>query len=127
MTPHDEQMYKENILDHSQHPHNVGALAKCTIQHREFNPRCGDDIEFFLVTDERGIVTKTSFVGKGCAISQASASMLSDVLVGKSLSEIAAMGQKDILEMLGIAVGPSRLKCALLSLKAVQKGITPSH
>ena len=126
MTSHSQaldEMYQENILDHYQHPHNNGPLSKYTLRHREHNPSCGDDVEIFLATDGYGIVTGASFVGRGCAVSIAAVSMLTDFIKGKNIEEVRRLGQEDIMKLLGISVGPSRLKCALLGLKTLEKGI----
>ena len=117
-----EQMYMENILDHYKKPHNFKRLEDAQIQFKEHNPLCGDIIELFVNLDE-GKVTEAAFSGTGCAISQASASMLTDWLQGKSLEEVKGLTQEKILEMLGIEVSVLRLKCALLSLKALERGV----
>jgi len=119
----DEETYKENILDHYKHPRNTGTLSACTVHHHEHNPLCGDRIEIFLkFTDET--CTDAKFVGQGCAISQASMSMLSEQLKGKSVEDIKRITSDDILNLLGIPVGIVRMKCALLSLKTVHMGIS---
>lgn len=117
-----EQMYMENILDHYKKPHNFKRLEGAQIQFKEYNPLCGDIIELFVNLD-KGKVVEAAFSGTGCAISQASASMLTDWLQGKSLEEVKGLTQEKILEMLGIEVSVLRLKCALLSLKALERGV----
>lgn len=119
----EQQMYQENILDHYREPHNKGALIEYHIKHREMNPICGDEITIYITLDKRKKVTDIKFDGHGCAISQASMSMLSDVIKEKTIKQIMKISKEDILKMLGIPIGIVRMKCALLSLKTVQKGI----
>lgn len=118
----EEQIYRENILDHYKHPHNAGALKQYTLKHRELNPLCGDEIELFVKVDKEK-VEDVAFVGHGCAISQASASMLTDVIKGKKLADLKKMNKQDILDMLGIPIGLVRMKCALLSLTTLHKAL----
>lgn len=115
-----DDFYRENILDHYRHPRHAGTLADATHSHEEYNPLCGDIIRIDLHVNEANIIDKVAFSGKGCAISQASASMLTELLEGKSLDEAKQISKDDILEMLGIEIGPVRLKCALLSLKVLK-------
>ncbi len=116
-----DDLYRELILDHYQHPHNHGELADADISFEDSNPLCGDKIRFYIKLKDN-VVQDVRFNGKGCAISQASASMLSDALIGKSLDEIRKMDKQFILDMLGIPLGPTRIKCALLPLKVVKAG-----
>ncbi|GEM_PF-2359592 len=118
----EDEIYKENILDHYKHPHNAGILVEYSFKHKELNPLCGDTIEIFVKLDENN-VKSVSFIGNGCAISQASASMLTDYIKNKSLKEVTEIKRDVILEMLGIKIGVVRMKCALLSLKTLLKGI----
>lgn len=132
MIPHDnideaplteEQLiYKENILDHYRNPRNAGRLDAFSFSHREMNTSCGDHIEMFVRLDGGGTVEDVRFEGRGCAISQAAVSMLTDRIRGMAADEIGLLGQADIVKLLGIPVGVSRLKCALLGLKTLQKG-----
>ena len=116
-----EDLYREVILDHYQNPRNYGVLENATLSYEEDNPVCGDHIRLDLVVEgER--VTDARFSGHGCAISQASASMLTEEIVGKTLDEIKALDKQFILDLLGIPLGPVRLKCALLSLKVLKAG-----
>jgi nitrogen fixation NifU-like protein len=117
-----DDFYRENILDHYRHPHNAGRLEHPTHSHEEHNPLCGDKIRLDLHVNENNIIDQVAFSGKGCAISQASASMLTDMIKGKTLDEAKQIGKQDILEALGIEIGPVRLKCALLSLKVLKAG-----
>jgi nitrogen fixation NifU-like protein len=115
-----DDLYKQNILDHYRHPRNAGTLEKPTHSHEEFNPLCGDVIQIDLHVDENKVIDQIAFTGNGCAISQASASMLTEMLEGKTLDEAKKVDKETILDMLGIEIGPVRLKCALLSLKALK-------
>ncbi|CAG1011029.1 MAG: iron-sulfur cluster assembly scaffold protein [Anaerolinea sp.] len=115
-------MYHELILDHYRDPRNWAILDPADIDHEEKNPLCGDRLRLTLRVRD-GIITEVGWSGEGCAISQASASMLGETLVGKSLEEARAITKEDILEMLGISLGPVRLKCALLSLKTLKIGV----
>jgi nitrogen fixation NifU-like protein len=118
-----DDFYREEILEHYTHPHNYGTLENPDISHVENNPLCGDRIRFDLDLEEDGqTVKEVRFSAVGCAISKASASMLSDLLVGQTLDEIRAMTKEDVMEELGIDLGPVRLKCALLPLKVVKVG-----
>ncbi len=118
-----DDFYRENILDHYRHPRNAGTLEHPTHSHEDYNPLCGDKIRIELHVNEEQIIDQVAFSGKGCAISQASASMLTEMLQGKSLDEAKQIGKEDILEALGIEIGPVRLKCALLSLKVLKSGV----
>lgn len=117
-----DDFYKENILDHYRHPRNAGKLEHPTHSHEEHNPLCGDVIRMDLRVNEDNIIDQVAFTGKGCAISQASASMLTEMIQGKSLEEAKQIGKEEILDALGIEIGPVRLKCALLSLKVLKAG-----
>ena len=111
-------IYLEHILDLYKHPHNFGALDSATVKHRAFNPLCGDDLTMYLLTHD-DTVTEVMWEGKGCAISMASASLVTDAIKNMKLTEVMALDKRTLLEMLGIEIGPVRLKCALLSLEAV--------
>ena len=117
----DDQFYREYILDHYRNPRNFGRLEKPDISHEEDNPLCGDVIglDFKL---EDGLIADVRFRGRGCAISQASASLLTERLKGMSLEEARRIGREDVLGELGIEISPARLKCALLSLKVLKAG-----
>ncbi|MBI4895434.1 MAG: SUF system NifU family Fe-S cluster assembly protein [Candidatus Aenigmarchaeota archaeon] len=118
----EEDIYKENILDHYKHPHNTGSLKEYSFKHKELNPLCGDTIEMFVLFENEK-VKHVSFIGHGCAISQASASMLTDYIKNKDLEEVKNIKRDVILEMLGIKIGVVRMKCALLSLRTLSKGV----
>lgn len=117
-----DDFYQQNILDHAKHPRNSGQLEAPTISREEVNPLCGDKLRFELHIDG-DTITDIAFTGRGCAISQAAASMLSEEVKGKSLTEVRAIGKEQVLDLLGIPVGYTRLKCALLGLKAVKASV----
>ena len=117
-----EDMYREVILDHYKNPRFKGELDPADISYQDDNPLCGDMIRIDLRVDDNNRVVECAFSGQGCAISQASASMLMEDIHGKSLEEIKEYSRDDILDMLGIELGPVRLKCAMLSLKVLKVG-----
>jgi len=116
-------MYRQQILDHYRNPRNYGEIEDATFSHVGHNTSCGDEIEFDVVlADDGETVERVAFSGDGCAISQASASMLSEELPGMTLEEVAALDREDVLDMLGVEVTPMRVKCAVLAEKVVQDG-----
>lgn len=115
-------IYKDIILDYYRNPRNFGELPNPDVRAKDSNPLCGDIIEMQLKIND-GKVEDIRFQGKGCAISQASASMLTEVAKGKSLDDVKALGKPDVLELLGIDPGPTRIKCALLGLKVLKLGV----
>jgi nitrogen fixation NifU-like protein len=118
-----DDFYREEILEHYTHPHNYGVMEEPDITHEEDNPLCGDRIRFDIQLDDDGETVKdVRFSAVGCAISKASASMLSDLLIGQTLEEIKELSNEDVVDELGIDLGPVRLKCALLPLKVVKVG-----
>jgi nitrogen fixation NifU-like protein len=114
-------IYEEDILDHYQNPSNYGTLEKPDISYEDDNPLCGDKIRVDLQIEE-GIIKDVRFSGHGCTISQAAASMLTEEIKGQALEDVKKLTKDDILEMLGIPLGPVRLKCGLLALKALKAG-----
>ena len=117
----EEEIYKENILDHYKDPHNKGEIEHNATE-KELNPICGDEITIYLdIKEER--VNNVSFMGHGCAISQASVSMLTDKIKGLNITEVKSLKSDDIYKLLGIPISVARIKCALLSLKAVNSAI----
>lgn len=116
-------MYQENILEHYRKPHNKRKLDPSDIETKEMNPLCGDEITVYVAFGGDEKVAEVAYEGQGCAISQASMSMLTDELKGKTLDEIAAMGPDDIQEMVMVPLSPVRMKCATLGIKAVQRGV----
>jgi nitrogen fixation NifU-like protein len=117
------EMYQAQVLDHYRNPRNRGSLPDPDIRHRESNPLCGDEIEFHLKLDAKGKVKDVRFDGHGCAISLASASMLSEKVKGMTIKKIVKMTKDDVLGMLGVPLTPARLKCALIPLDALIQGI----
>ena len=117
-----DDLYRENILDHYENPRNYGTLESPDFSYRDFNPLCGDEIQIDLRMAD-GKVDQVGFEGKGCAISLASASMLTEIVEGMSLADLRYLGKEDLLESLGIPLSPMRLKCALLPLKALKAGV----
>jgi nitrogen fixation NifU-like protein len=117
-----DALYREAILDHYKHPRNKGHLDSPSISHFDHNPFCGDEITLELKIQD-GVVVQAAFDGRGCAISQASASMMTEEIIGKTLDELKGWSKDDILDLLGIEIGPVRLKCALLPLKALKAGV----
>jgi nitrogen fixation protein NifU and related proteins len=118
-----DDLYRDEILEHYRNPHNFGTLESPDAVHEGANPLCGDRITLMLGITDDGTIGDVAFTGRGCAISQASASMLTDEIKGKPLSDIARLGQKEVLENLGIEVSPARLKCAMLSLETLQAAL----
>lgn len=114
-------MYQENILDHAQNPRHWGLLDPHDRHASDENPLCGDELEITLRVDENEIITAVGWNGQGCAISQATASMLGEAIVGKHLAEVTALQKDDIMELVGIPLSMSRVKCAMLSLKVLKK------
>jgi nitrogen fixation NifU-like protein len=117
----DDQFYREFIIDHFRNPRNYGRLEHPDITHEEDNPLCGDVIGMdFRVKD--GVIEDIRFHGRGCAISQASASLLTERLKGLTLEDARKINKDDVLGELGIDISPARIKCALLSLKVLKVG-----
>ena len=117
-----DDLYREVILDHYKNPRHHGTLDPHDFSYEDENPLCGDKLRIDVRLDENKRVKEVGFTGRGCAISQASASMLTETIMGKTLEEVKHIGKDDILQMLGIELGPVRLKCALLSLKVLKAG-----
>jgi nitrogen fixation NifU-like protein len=118
-----EDFYRELIIQRFKTPHFRGVLDPNDFTYEDDNPACGDHIQIDVRMDDNGIVTEALFSGEGCAISQASADLLIESIIGKSIEEIKALGKDDVLDNLGIDLGPVRLKCALLPLKVLKAGI----
>ena len=117
-----DDLYRELILDHYREPRNKGILDPADISYEEDNPLCGDRIHLYLRMNGDNRVMDVAWDGEGCAISMASASMLSEEIKGKTLDELRQLGKSDVLDMMGIELGPVRLKCALLALKVLKAG-----
>jgi nitrogen fixation protein NifU and related proteins len=118
-----DDIYREIILDHYRNPRNKGKLVDADVSIHDSNPLCGDEIDMHLKVDGDKI-KDVKFEGRGCAISQASASMLTEMVMGKPLTSIKELTKDDILENIGLtSLGPARIKCALLSLKVLKLGM----
>lgn len=118
-----DDLYRELIIDRYQNPLYRGELEPHDISFTDDNPLCGDRIRIDLRVNKQGQVTEAAFSGQGCAISQAAADLLIEEIIGKPLEQVKALTKEDILDMLGIELGPVRLKCALLSLKVLKAGV----
>ena len=119
-----DNLYRDFILEHYRTPHNKGHLDPHDLEFADSNPTCGDEMSMTIQLDvSKDRIADVAFDGRGCAISQASASILTDDLRGKSLNEIKAMDPKQLLDELGVPIGPARLKCALLSYKVLQGAV----
>jgi nitrogen fixation NifU-like protein len=118
-----DDLYREQIIDRFKNPRSRGTLDPHDFTYEDDNPLCGDRIRIDVRVDTQNRVTAAAFSGQGCAISQASADLLTESVVGKTLDEVKQISKDDILEMLGIELGPVRLKCALLSLKVLKAGV----
>jgi nitrogen fixation NifU-like protein len=117
-----DDLYREVILEHYKNPQYRGELDPHDISFTDENPLCGDHIRIDLRVDKDGRVTDAAFSGHGCAISQASADLLLESVVGKTMDEVKALTKQDVLDLLGIELGPVRLKCAMLPLKVLKAG-----
>jgi nitrogen fixation NifU-like protein len=118
-----DDLYRQLIIDRYKNPLYRGSLDPHDIAFEDDNPLCGDHIRVELRLDGGDVVKEAAFDGHGCAISQASADLLMETTIGKTLDEVKAISKDDILEMLGLDLGPVRLKCALLSLKVLKAGV----
>jgi nitrogen fixation NifU-like protein len=117
-----DDLYRDYILEHYRRPHNFGVLEDASASYEGANPLCGDRITMMLGVRD-GVVERIGFTGRGCAISQASASLLTDEIKGKPLTDVAKLSSDDVLDLLGIEISPARLKCAILSLDTVQHAL----
>jgi len=117
-----DDLYRDYILEHYRRPHNAGTLEHPSVSYEGFNPLCGDRINMMLEIAD-GTIADVAFVGSGCAISQASASLLTDEIKGKTVEQVAALRPDDVLDLLGVEISPARLKCALLSLDTVSRAL----
>ena len=114
-----DDLYRDYILEHYRRPHNFGVIEDADASYEGANPLCGDRITL-MVGVKDGVVDRVAFTGRGCAISQASASLLTDEIKGKSIEDVSAIRADDLLELLGIEISPARLKCAMLSHDSLQ-------
>ena len=117
-----DDIYREEILEHSQNPRQHGTLEHPDYTYEDANPLCGDRIRVDVKVED-GHIADVRFCGQGCAISQAAASMLCEKVMGMELEQVKSISRDDVLEMLGIELGPVRLKCALLGLKTLKAGV----
>ena len=115
-----DDLYRENILEHYKRPRNWQVLDPADLDAHDKNPSCGDEFRVTLRTDDAGTVTEVGFDGNGCAISTAAASMASEEVIGMSVDELLKLDKDFILELLGIEISATRIKCALLSLKVIK-------
>ena len=115
-----DDLYREQILEHYKRPHNLGRLDQPDLEFEDSNPFCGDEQRIQIALDDAGKVAQVGFEGKGCAISTAATSMLTDELEGMSPEEILALPKEFVLDLLGIDISATRMKCALLSLKVLK-------
>lgn len=118
----DDAFFREAIIDHYKYPRRKGSLENPDIKYKDHNPFCGDELTMELMI-ENDVVVDAAFDGRGCSISQATASMVMEEIVGTHIDEIKKWDKEYILELLGIELGPVRLKCALLSLKVLKAGV----
>lgn len=117
-----DNIYREIIMDHYRNPRNRGRLDPADISHEEMNPLCGDEVHIDVrIKDD--VITDIAFEGRGCAISQASASILTELVKGRPVEEAKALTKDDIIEELGIPLSAARMKCALLGLKTLKAGL----
>ena len=116
----DDALYREEILEHYKRPRNWGPMESPDLVFEDVNPVCGDVLKVMLKVDESGTVTEVRFDGHGCAISQAAASMASEEVKGMTVDEVARLDRDAILDLLGIDISATRMKCALLSLKVLK-------
>lgn len=117
-----DSIYREIILEHYKNPSNRGQLDPADFSYEDVNPLCGDEIRIDVrVADDS--ISEIRFSGRGCAVSQASASILTEMAEGKSLTEVKAIGKDELLDEIGIPVSPARMKCAMLGLKVLKAGI----
>lgn len=114
-----DDFYRDYILDHYRHPRNFGTLEHVDVEAEDLNPLCGDQIRMQLQLDD-GVVSDVRFSGKGCAISQASASMLTEHVKGMKLADVAKLSKDIVLEDVGIGISPTRMKCAMLGLRVLK-------
>lgn len=113
-------IYQAKLMDYFKNPRNRGELENADVTSEELNPSCGDSVQLFIALDN-GKIEKASFLGKGCVISQAAASLFTEKLVGMNLEDAKALDAKFMTDLIGIELGPNRLQCALLPLVALQK------
>ncbi|MGC8564994.1 MAG: Fe-S cluster assembly sulfur transfer protein SufU [Thermoplasmata archaeon] len=116
-------IYMDFILEHYKNPSNYGKIENPSTSSKGLNPLCGDELEIYILV-EKNAIKDIKFTGKGCAISQASASILTEMVKGKDIDYVKNLKEKDLLDALGIEISPSRLKCALLSYNTLMEAIS---
>jgi len=115
-----DDLYRDQILEHYKRPHNFGRLERFDLEFEDTNPLCGDEQHVFIRLDEDGRVAEVSFEGEGCAISTAATSMLTDELIGMKREDLLRIPKEQVLDLLGIEISATRMKCAMLGLKVVK-------
>ncbi len=115
-----DELYREQILEHYKRPHNWGEMEDPDLEFEDYNPLCGDELKVMLRVGGDGRVAEIRFAGHGCAISQASASLTSDEVIGMHVDELTKLDRDFVLDLLGIDISATRMKCALLSLKVLK-------
>jgi nitrogen fixation NifU-like protein len=115
-----DELYRDQILEHYKRPHNFGAVEDADLEFEDTNPFCGDEQRVTIKLDAADKVSEVAFEGKGCAISTAATSLLTDELVGMSREELVRLPKDYVLELLGIDISATRMKCAMLGLKIVK-------
>jgi len=115
-----DELYRDQILEHYKRPHNFGRLEEPDLEYEDTNPFCGDEQRVTIRLDDEGRVAEVAFEGQGCAISTAATSLLTDELVGRTREELLALPKEEVLELLGIEISATRMKCAMLGLKVVK-------
>jgi nitrogen fixation NifU-like protein len=119
-----DNLYRDFILEHYREPHNRGVLERYDLAFADANPTCGDELSMTLQLDDaQQRVIDVAFDGRGCAISQAAASLLTDELRGKTVAELGQLAASDVVQRLGVPIGPARMKCALLAWKVLQGAV----
>ena len=119
----DDKIYQEELLEHFKYPKNRKNILDPDFSSGEYNPSCGDKIAIEGKISSDGVIIDLGFSGSGCVISQATASMLTDSCIGKTIDQVLALSREDIIKIVGIQLGPTRMKCALLSLLVLQEGL----
>jgi nitrogen fixation NifU-like protein len=118
-----DDLYREQIIERFKYPRMRGVLEPHDYSYEDDNPLCGDRIRIDLRVDKEGVIKEAAFSGEGCAISMASADLLTESIIGQKLEDVKKLSKEDILEMLGVELSPVRLKCGLLSLKVLKAGV----